>query len=347
MRASIKHLSILLVITVSLVGWANDTSEPITISGKASSSEIYIGDQFTYELRVDWEKGYQVLKVEPPLELGRFEILEVKPAKEVSKGGERFSKIYSFVLSTYDIGEFEIPPFTITYKTPSGKVKKALSHPIKIKVKPIPHTAADTHDIRPAKPPIDIPPKPYLRNFLLALALAIIVVGLIGFFVRRYILAKRASAPEEWVPPRPIDELALEELDALANSALLAQGKLKEFYSRASEIIRIYLGRRYHVNAIDLTSYELLRALEGNGIEDSVLKILERFLERCDLVKFAKHRPSDEEHDATLEEARLIVRETTPKPIEAHSPETPPSGRPDAGTGATAVSTAAQGGAGV
>ncbi len=318
-----KYSLICFLAIIATAALADGESEPITISGKASSSEIFIGDQFTFELRVDWQKGYSVLKVEPPLELGKFEILEVKPVKQVSEKSGRFSRIYSFTLSTYDIGGFEIPPFTVTYKMPSGGEKTAQSQPIKIKVNSIPHTAADTHDIRPAKSPMDIPPKPYLRNFLIGIATVIMLLGLITYFVRRYTLAKKTRAPQEWVPPRPIEELAMEDINALEHSALLAQGKLKEFYSRASEIVRIYLGRRYRINAIDLTSFELLQALEGNGIGDLILKVLGQFFERCDLVKFAKHRPPEPEHASTLEKARLIVKETTPSPV-GQPQETPP-----------------------
>jgi hypothetical protein len=305
---------------------AQELKEPIVISGRASVSEMFIGDHITYDLTVEWDKGYSILQVEPPLELGKFEILEVKSATEGAPSGGRMSRTYSYILSTYDTGEFEIPPFTITYQLPSGEKKKALSQPLKIRVKPIPHTAADKNDIRDPKRPIDIPPKPYLRNFLLMAGAALLFIALASFIIFRYIRMRRMRKPEETLPLRPAWELALEELSALEGSPLLAQGKFKEYYTRAADIIRVYLGRLYRINAMEMTSWELLCALVDTVMEPPNREVLERLLERCDMVKFAKHLPKEPEHVSTLEEARLLIRRTTPAPAPPQpEPLTPPA----------------------
>jgi len=318
-KTNMKHFGKYFIALFFLLGTlilpAQEEKDPIVISGRTSSTEILLGDQFTYELLAEYDKGYKVLQVEPPLELGKFEILEVKPATREEKKGDRLFKSYSFTLSTYETGEFEVPAFSVTYMTPSGAEKKAQTQPIKIKVREILKTAEDTHDVRDIKRPLDILPKPYLRNFLIATLAGILILGTIVYLVRRHILAKRKQEPEEWIPPRPIEELALEELDALERSPLLAAGKIKEYYSRLSEIVRIYLGRRFHINIIDMTSYETLHALEDKDIREGIHKLMEDFFDTCDLVKFAKYRPQDTEHGRTMEQARLVVRETTPKPV--------------------------------
>jgi hypothetical protein len=307
----IAPLLLLGILSVS----AQEDKDPIVISSRTSSTEILLGDQFTYELLVEYDKEYKVLQVEPPLELGKFEIQEVNPPAKEEKRGDRLFKSFSFTLSTYETGDFEVPAFSVTYMTPSGAEKKAQTEPIKIKVKEILKTAEDTHDVRDIKRPLDILPKPYLRNLLIGILGAILIPGAIVYLVRRRILAKRKQEPEEWIPPRPIEELALEELDALERSPLLAEGKIKEYYSRLSEIVRIYLGRRFHINIIDMTSYETLRALEDKDIQEGMLKLMEGFFDISDLVKFAKYRPQDTEHGRIMEQARLVVRETTPKPV--------------------------------
>ena len=313
MKLSPLHLILIFMILPAMTGVAQETEDPIVISGSTNTTEIFIGDQFTYQLSVEWKEGYELVKVEPPLELGKFEILDVKPESKTDRKSGRLSRTYMYVLSTYDIGEFEIPPFNITYKRPSHEQKTVSSQPIKIHVKPVPHTAEDTRDIRDIKSPKGIPPKPYLRNFLIAVFAGVVLVALAIYLIRRHLRAKKEKKPEVWIPPKPIEELAMEDLDALENSSLLQEGKLKECYSRVSEIIRIYLGRRYGINAIDMTSYELLLALEEHDIEDDVFRAMGDFLEICDLVKFAKHRPGAEVHTTTMEQARYIVKETTPR----------------------------------
>jgi len=321
-----KYILLLLILILALPLFAEIREDPLLISAKTDSTEIFIGDQFNYSLTLEWEKGYEIVQVEPPLEMGKFEILEVQPSSGEMKKGERYTKTYSYTLSTYDTGDYEIPPFTITYRDPSGEIIKAESQPIKITVKPILHTAEDTHDIRDIKDPLDIAPKPYLRNFLIGLALVLIVLGAVIFLIIRHTLSRRKEQPKIWAPPRPIEELAMEDLVALENSSLLEKGKIKKYYTRASEILRIYIGRRYSINAIDLTSYELMRALENRDLKKEIMACLEDFLDICDFVKFAKFRPPENEHKATLEKARFIIRETTPQPMpqkEANSVKSP------------------------
>ncbi|MBN1900673.1 hypothetical protein JW926_05020 [Candidatus Sumerlaeota bacterium] len=335
-RSHKTALVLFFILSASLLSWAQEAKEPITISGRASSSEISIGDQFTYELKVEWREGYEVLRVEPPLEMGKFEILEVKPEILSGKKGTENARIYAYAISTYDTGEFEIPAFTVTYKTPAGEEKTAQSQIIKINVKPILQTAEDTRDIRDIKSPLSIPAKPYLRNFLIGSGVLLLVLLIAAYLIRRHLLSRKKREPEEWVPPRPIEEIALEEIATLEKSSLLEEGKIKEYYTRISEIIRVYLGRRYRVNAIDLTSYELLRALEEKEIHDEAFKILEGFFDTCDLVKFAKFKPDQSLHRAVMEKARFIVKETTPAPVvPAKEFTTNAKDRPDSGEAAS------------
>jgi len=77
---------------------------------------------------------------------------------------------------------------------------------------------------------------------------------------------------------------------------LIAQGNLKEFYIEISEIIRRYIEDRYFVPALEETSGETLAELNNQNLEKEAYQILESFLHTSDLVKFARYRPSDDEH---------------------------------------------------
>lgn len=309
----IRHLACVLLFALCIFG-AQAEREPIEISGTASVSEMTIGDHITYELRVEWDKGYEVLQIEPPAELGQFEIIDVKQAVEEKRKDGRSSKTQTFTLSTYETGEFEIPSFKVAYQTPQGEKKEGQSQPIKIRVKPVVRTAEDKNDVRDIKSPLVIASKPYLRNFLIVAGGALLLLAIIAYMIYRRIQARKLRITEEDIPKRPAWELALEDLDALEQSPFIAEKKFKEFYTRAADILRIYLGRRYRINAIDLTSWELLCVLEAINVEENARTILERMLNRCDLVKFAKHIPQEAEHAATLEEGRRVVRMTTPAP---------------------------------
>ncbi len=116
--------------------------------------------------------------------------------------------------------------------------------------------------------------------------------------------------------PRPPHEIALEALDALERAGLLERGEIKAFHVEVSEIVRTYVEERFTVRALEMTSAEVLDGLWRVGIEGGLLDDFRTFLERCDLVKFAKLRPTPEASGEMLSLARKLVEETRPRIIE-------------------------------
>ncbi|MBL4632881.1 MAG: hypothetical protein JKY56_03365 [Kofleriaceae bacterium] len=78
-------------------------------------------------------------------------------------------------------------------------------------------------------------------------------------------------------------------------------------YLRMSEILRRYLGRRFEIPALDLTSTEIRSRL--SHVENSYqwLGALESWLKTGDSVKFANLRVSAEEAGVSLQAARILV----------------------------------------
>ena len=106
-------------------------------------------------------------------------------------------------------------------------------------------------------------------------------------------------------------ERALRQLDNLMASGLLPEGKVKEFYSELSEIARRYLGLRFRVLALEMTSNELDDALAGQldafgGSRDRLAAVLGT----ADLVKFARFIPNVEMGPDLIDAARQIVAAT-------------------------------------
>ncbi len=137
-----------------------------------------------------------------------------------------------------------------------------------------------------------------------ALAGAVIVAALI-YYLRRPKVAPPPPAPH---PPWTI---AIAELGA-ARSEFLA-GKLhgKHYYDRLSDVVRVYLGKLYGFDGLDMTSDELLarirRLVTPVPIDD-----VRTFLGMCDLVKFAGMSASQEEGTQTADLAMYLVRVTSP-----------------------------------
>jgi hypothetical protein len=160
--------------------------------------------------------------------------------------------------------------------------------------------------LRDIKPPIEIPTGwEWLWWMLGALALIAILTGLALFIFRR---RKQVNTP----PPIPAHIRARQKLD----DALKLLSQPKPFVTAVSDTLRGYLEERFSFHAPERTTEEFLHELKATQLLAAGQKeSLSHFLQSCDLVKFAKYEPTEEELRALHAAALRLVDETEPKPI--------------------------------
>jgi len=160
-------------------------------------------------------------------------------------------------------------------------------------------------DIRDIRGPLPIPIA-WLVPLLVVVGL--LVAGLVFWLVRRWWIRRRLRP----VPPRPPDEVALERLAAAR--ALLDPAHAREFSFAVSEALRVYIEERFALLAARRTTDEfladLLRAPAPALAAHAAL--LEDFLRRSDLVKFARAPLARPEMEGMLDGATRFVRDTRP-----------------------------------
>lgn len=165
-------------------------------------------------------------------------------------------------------------------------------------------------DIKDIKPILNLPFR--LREILpelLVIALILLILSLAGIYLYRKFRKKQIQ--EEIEKSLPAHILANKELDKLKSEKLLENGKTKEFYSRLSDIMRIYLENRFGIQAMELVSYETINSFKNLKLyEDMVVQMLENILVTADLVKFAKANPLNPENQENLGNAYLFVEQT-------------------------------------
>ncbi|MCY4648521.1 MAG: hypothetical protein OXE73_16765 [Gammaproteobacteria bacterium] len=242
------------------------------------------------------------------LDLAPFEVLDAVVNPTTLADG-RATTTAVLTLTAFELGELEIPSFTVGVASRGG-VSDLVTDPFGIAVASV--GLDEGQDIRDIRGPLSIP-RSWLAIGLWLLALVLAAGG--GWWLARR--ARQRTTDEGPVtegPPRPAHETAYEELEWLESSGLLAQGRIKEYHIEVSDIIRRYLEGRYAIRAPEMTSREVLEHLERTDIAWDVHDRFSAFMEHCDLVKFAKHRPSPTACALIVPDARALVDATLPPP---------------------------------
>jgi hypothetical protein len=158
--------------------------------------------------------------------------------------------------------------------------------------------AAEFHDIAP---PVDYSLIPLWLVFLATF----VALVLIGYFVRQFLKRRRPAKP----PQLPRDR-ALEELEAIAPE--MEKMDPYRFSIRVSDILRRYVTEQYALPVTRQTSIEFLNSLASRSpFQPEERALLEDFLNRCDLIKFARYEATTSDSRLLLDEAVRFVKGAT------------------------------------
>lgn len=174
---------------------------------------------------------------------------------------------------------------------------------------------ADTNSLRLLKPPVEIPSGwAWLWWTLGTLALAALL-----FWAWKYWQKKKKSAPP--VPVIPPHVRAKQRL----REALTFIHDPRQFCILVSDTVRWYLEEQFNFRAPERTTEEFLHELQNSPVLTGDQKAnLGDFLERCDLVKFARYEPREPELHDLHDSALRLVEETQAAPPTAVSDMPPP-----------------------
>jgi hypothetical protein len=167
---------------------------------------------------------------------------------------------------------------------------------------------AVTNALRDIKPPVEIP-----SGWAWALwVLGGLVAATLAYAAWRYWRKKKAEVPP--VPVIPPHVRARQKLE----EALALLGQPRPFCILVSDTIRLYLEERFDFRAPERTTEEFLYELQGtNLLAPDQKSSLGEFLERCDLVKFARYEPREPELRELHASALRLVEETEPVAVAA------------------------------
>ena len=279
---------------------------------ETNTKNIKIGEQIQYKVSVETPADTPVSFPEGQT-FAPLEMVKTRAADTLRDGG-KYRLVKEYYLTQFDEGNYTIPSQKIRINN-----KDYFTDSLLVEV----HTVAiDTlkqplYDIKP----IQEVKKPFTSyGWILTIIAAVLLLLIVAFVYFVFIRKKKFPFLQTQKKLPPFDR-AIQDLKELQNSKYLIQSQHKEYYTRLTDIVKVYLEEEVHILAKESTTDELLtkiNLLQEKGklnLNQETITNLKRVLQTANLVKFAKNKPSDDnaEYDReTIENVVIKTQEAIP-----------------------------------
>lgn len=300
-----------IIISFLLVLFGVNLKAQIEAHVSLDSNYILVGDQINMTLAVSCPADYIV---DWPLLndtiISAIEILG-KSKIDSSYSADKSQLLLKQIIriTSFDSGYYAIPPFQIKFKEPGGQlIQYTETEALLLEVASVPVNMEE--EIKDIKAPIEAPytfreALPWIIGLLLAIAIA---------FAIYYYLKKRKKDEPVFKPsakPKiPPHRIALDALDDLKHKKVWQSGLIKDYHTELTDIVRDYISNRFYIHAPEMTTDEIMEAINGTGTNDQAKQKIWQTFTMADLVKFAKMQPLPLEHDTSLNNAVDFINET-------------------------------------
>jgi hypothetical protein len=276
----------------------------------ADTTELSIGEQVRINLKYHGDKSDQVhWPVFKDTLTSFLEIID-QSILDTINDGNTLTLSQDFLITSFDTGYHVVEPIVLPYRREGdSSFNFTETDPMLFAV----HTVEidTTMAIRDIKEVLDAP-----VTLEEVLPQSLTGIGVIAFLILAYFIIKRLmrkpelEEAEEELPQVIPHEWALENLEQVRHEKLWQQEKVKEYYTRCSDVVREYIELKFSIPALEVTTDEIVDSLKEAKINDQAIDKLFQSLSLADLVKFAKAKPMPVEHEMCLEHLVDFVNET-------------------------------------
>lgn len=305
-----KRFSIILLALLSMNTLA---VAQVTFTAKLDSATLLMGKTTALHLEILQPQDVHGVLVADAVDTlsAMVEIAARLKADTVNLGNNRIQINRDIILQSFDSGLYAVGPLAYIVDKDTFFTKQLTLKVIPVRV----DTLQDIHDLKPVE---GVPFKFFdwvpdvIADYWWAWLLALLLIGG-GMYYYMHWYRKGVKNPLKQERKRlpPYDE-AMINLRALKQQQLWQNGQEKEYFTGLTDILRVYIDRRFGVNAVEMTSTQIIDTLKQNDETRAVNEQLSLILEVADFVKFAAARPLADDNEKAYQRAVEFVETTKP-----------------------------------
>ncbi len=306
MSQNVRH--IVMAVVLMLATTATAMGGNVTFKAKLDSVTLLMGKTTALHLEITQDKNARGFFPGEHLDTlnAMVEIAERPKADTIDLDNNRIQINRDLIIQSFDSGMWIIKPIPYVVNGDT-----AYSNQLTLKVMPV--DVSKMEDINDIKPVEEVPFNilDWLPDYwwLWLLGLLLIAAGIWAYL--KYF--KKGINPLKPTKKRlPPYEEAMLNLQNLKAAQLWQQGQDKEYFTGLTDILRVYIDRRFGINAVEMTSSQIIDTLKRNEETKAVNEQLEMILEIADIVKFANARPLADDNEVAFQRAVNFVEETRP-----------------------------------
>jgi len=259
----------------------------------------------------------------PEQALAPFEVHGTQMRQDTTSDGRpRF--VFTLELIAMEPGDHTLGPVTLRVITADGTIGTVQTDSVPVTVGALLGNEPNA-ELKPPTDPVQVMEEDYTLLWIAGALLTIVLLAVLMLLLFRWWSRRERRAPPA-APPRPPWDIALEQLDRLRHSLKprMASGQVVGWADELSDVLRHYLGDRYDFDGLESTTDEVLGRLRTATVVGVGVEEVAAVLGDCDLVKFAKATPGEDDCEELLAGSFRIVRATAVLPSSAGAP-VPPS----------------------
>ena len=306
MSQKVRHIVMAAVMLLAAVpvAWGGN----VTFKAKLDSATLLMGKITALHLEITQDKDARGFFPGEQLDTlnAMVEIAERPAADTTDLGNNRIQINRDLIIQSFDSGMWIIKPIPYVVNGDT-----AFCNQLTLKVLPV--NVSQMKDINDIKPVEDVPFNllDWLPDYWWAWLLGLLLIGAGIWAYRKYY--KKGINPLKPSKKRlPPYEEAMINLQNLKAAQVWQQGQEKEYFTGLTDILRVYIDRRFHINAVEMTSSQIIDTLKKNEETKAVNEQLEMILEVADIVKFANARPLADDNEVAYQRAVNFVEATRP-----------------------------------
>ncbi|MCD6175558.1 MAG: hypothetical protein J7K65_07325 [Planctomycetes bacterium] len=283
---------------------------PLRVKVRVSDKQAMLSDLLTLELSAETKSNYEVQFPAVAETLKQFRIRSWSDQPETLSENGTIIKTNQYRLEPLELGQCEIPPLTFNFKQkgtsgPPPETGTLTTESVWIEVTTSLPTDPNAFGIADIDDVVEIK----TRCTWLWICLPIACLLALGIGIGLRIKSKKTIGNRRLY--KSAHEIAFETLKAMAQENLVEQGRVREFYEKLSTCLRQYIENRFRLRAPEQTTEEFLDQLRtSDALKLEHKQQLQEFLKHCDLVKFARYRPSNEQINKSLTMAEKFIEKT-------------------------------------